>query len=656
MKHLILGTAGHIDHGKTALVKALTGYDCDTHKEEKARGITINLGFTHLNLPGGETLGVVDVPGHKDFIKTMVAGAFGIDIALLIVAADSGIMPQTAEHVKIIEMLGVHNAIVALTKTDLVDKEMQDLARLEIMEFLEGTSLENSGIIGVSSITGEGLPELMQALDNMVAGIDKQQKDEIFRLYIDRLFNVKGLGYVATGTVINGKISEGEEVFLLPGKGKKIRIKGIERHGIQVNTVYKGDRAALNLSGIKPEDFQRGMILSGQCLPETKMVDALVSFFDHKVHTGVWSDVMCYSGTFECAARMHLLDKETLRPGEAALVQIHLKEPAILLNKDKFILRNSSNDLTLGGGTILDNQPLHHRKRTKNLIENLTALMQATINSERIYDIAVIELLKENQALPIAQLSSRLAIPEEELLQEFLDSNRSEILLYRNNSDNLLVHRNVYLRIKESILTELKTWHGKYPLYSHGMDEKELAGKLGYSGNLSGQLLLSNVLQDLQERKLIRKHHQTWVLADHKVNLDPKSKEQISWLEGKIKSYQMEKPALNEIEAAARENKISGDKLKMYLTFLSGEGKIYYKGEDLIHKEILDKCRKILLKELITKEKGINEKEFRELINGTKKMVQLLLTIFITENIIRKETFYIHISQQGKNLLQASNI
>ncbi|MBU2652147.1 MAG: selenocysteine-specific translation elongation factor [Bacteroidetes bacterium] len=656
MKHLILGTAGHIDHGKTALVKALTGYDCDTHKEEKARGITINLGFTHLDLPAGETLGVVDVPGHKDFIKTMVAGAFGIDIALLIVAADSGIMPQTAEHVKIIEMLGVHNAIVALTKTDLVDKEMEDLARLEIMEFLEGTSLENSEIIGVSSLTGNGLPELIQALDNMVAGIDKQQKDENFRLYIDRLFNVKGLGYVATGTVINGKISEGEEAFLLPGKGKKIRIKGIERHGIQVNTVCKGDRAALNLSGIKQEEFRRGMILSGQNLPETKMVDALVSFFDHKVHTGVWSDVMCYSGTFECAARMHLLDKDILRPGEAALVQLHLKEPAILMNKDKFILRNSSNDLTLGGGTILDNQPLHHRKRTKTLIENLTALMQASLNSERIYEIALIELLKENQPVLAAQLSSRLAIPEEELIQECLDSDRTEILLYRNDSDNLLVHRNVYLRIKENVLTELKTWHGKYPLLSHGMDERELAGKMGYSGNSSGQLLLSKVLQDLLERKLIRKHDQTWVLADHKVNLDPKSREQISWLETKIKSWQMEKPALNEIESAARENKISGEKLKMYLTFLSDNGKIYYKGEDIIHIDILNKCRTTLLKDLITKEKGINEKEFRELINGTKKMVQLLLTIFLSENIIRKETFYIHISPQGKNLLQANNI
>ncbi|MCD4697331.1 MAG: selenocysteine-specific translation elongation factor, partial [Bacteroidales bacterium] len=262
MKHLILGTAGHVDHGKTALIKAITNIDCDTHKEEKERGITINLGFTHYNLPSGESIGIVDVPGHKDFIKTMVAGAYGIDVVLLVVAADSGIMPQTEEHLRIIEMLGIEQGIVALTKADLVDEETLELAELEISEFLEGTKFENAPIIPVSSVTGKGIPELLETIGKILPEIKEKEKSDRFRMYIDRIFNVKGVGFVVTGSVLEGEISTGKDLYLLPGKSKKIKIRNLERHGEIVEKVFSGDRAAINLSGMKFENYSRGMVLS----------------------------------------------------------------------------------------------------------------------------------------------------------------------------------------------------------------------------------------------------------------------------------------------------------------------------------------------------------------------------------------------------------
>ncbi|MBM3437113.1 MAG: selenocysteine-specific translation elongation factor, partial [Bacteroidetes bacterium] len=357
MKHLIIGTAGHVDHGKTALIKALTGIDCDTHKEEKERGITINLGFSHLTLPTGESFGIVDVPGHKDFIKTMVAGAYGIDLVLLVIAADSGIMPQTAEHLKIIEMLGVKHGIVVLNKVDLVDDEMLELAQLETEEFLEGTCLEGTPVVPVSSLRGDGLDNLVNKITEIIPRVQEREKKDHFRMYIDRIFNVKGIGYVVTGSVLEGEIENGKEIYLLPGKNRKMKIRGIERHGESVEKAHCGDRAALNIAGIKSEDFERGMVLSDIQIPETGMIDATFSLFEPDVVIGLWSNVVFFTGTFECSARMHLLTKETLQAGDSGVVQIHLSKPAILENNDKYIVRNSSNDLTLGGGTLLDVQP-----------------------------------------------------------------------------------------------------------------------------------------------------------------------------------------------------------------------------------------------------------------------------------------------------------
>ena len=651
MKHLIIGTAGHVDHGKTALIKALTGIDCDTHKEEKDRGITINLGFSHLDLPDGESIGIVDVPGHKDFIKTMVAGAHGIDIVMLVIAADSGIMPQTREHLRIVEMLGVNKGIVALTKTDLVDEEMLELAKLEVLEFLEGSVIEDAPVIEVSSITGDGIDELRNEIYKLVSSIDRQAKSGNFRMYIDRIFNVKGIGFVVTGTVINGDVKIGKEVFLLPGKSKKVKIRGIERHGKAVDKVSAGDRSAMNLAGIKPEDFKRGMILSDKPLEETSMIDASITMFDNDIRIGTWSNAIFYSGTFECMARIHLLDKDTLSQGETAIVQIHLDSPAVLINKDSFILRNTSSDLSIGGGSIIDTTPLHHKKRTVKLIENTKALADAILHSDSLYDLAAIELKKESHPMLLDKLSSMLDKSGDEIMREIRENNRQGILHYDIAGKHILIDKNIDEDYRYKVIEEIGTWHKKYPIFAHGLNDKELSGKLGYASKQVGQLYISALLKKIQNEGKIISINETWALADHKVKIDSRTREQIDWVDEELERFGMEKPSMANLEPFALNRNITRDQLKAILVFLSKENKVYLFDQDFIHANIAGQARELLLADLIKKDRGVNEKEFRELIQGTKKIVQLLLALFIKEGIVTKETFYIHITEKGKKLL-----
>jgi selenocysteine-specific elongation factor len=651
MKHLIIGTAGHVDHGKTALIKALTGIDCDTHKEEKERGITINLGFSHITLPDGQSFGIVDVPGHKDFIKTMVAGAYGIDIVLLVVAADSGIMPQTAEHFKIIEMLGVKHGIVVLNKMDLVDDEMLELAQFEIEEFLEGTSLAGAPVVPVSSITGQGLDQLIAKISQIVPSVNEREKKDHFRMYIDRIFNVKGIGFVMTGSVLEGEIENGKDVYLLPGKNKKMRIRAIERHGVPVEKVHCGDRAALNLAGIKGEDFERGMVLSDKMIDETSMIDASFELFGDEARIGLWSNVVFYTGTFECAARMHLLNKDTIQPGEAAIIQLHLSKPAILENNDKYILRNSSNDLTLGGGTIIDVQPLHHKKRTPQLVESLNELVEAAINSDKIFNLIKIELKKENVPVYADVIAKRIGKPEQEVLEDCKQSNDNSIFMAEISDKTILLTREAHEQYYRIVIDEVEQWHRKNPILEEGLELSEFYGKLGFVKNEAAKQYLEKLQEIIQQEGKIKKVGTSWALTSHVVKLDPRTQEQLAWLEQTIRNYGMENPLESEIEENAVNNKIQKDRLKMMLKYLGRQKKIIFYEGDYLHHSIVDKCRKILLNDLKEKEKGINEKDFRLLIDGTKKIVQTLQGIFLEEGIISKRSFFIDITEKGKELI-----
>ncbi|GAM11156.1 selenocysteine-specific elongation factor [Geobacter sp. OR-1] len=375
MKHLILGTAGHIDHGKSSLIKALTGIDTDRLPEEKARGITIELGFAHLEIPGRCHFGIVDVPGHERFVRTMVAGVGGIDMVMLVIAADEGVMPQTREHLDICQLLGVKNGIVALTKSDLVEKEWLALVREEVKEFLSGSFLENAPIIPVSARTGAGLEDLVAELGRLAVVTDQKRADGPFRLPVDRVITVPGFGTVVTGTMLSGKIATNDEVEILP-RGLHARVRGVQTHGAGRDQGSAGERLALNLQGVGHDEVRRGdVVVPRGAFRTTGLVDVRLELLKsaprklkHRAR------LRFHAATYEIAASVVLFNRSQLEPGESDFAQLRLSQPVVLQNGDTFVLRSSSPAITVGGGRILDPFPPPRRRRTGEAVQLLEAV------------------------------------------------------------------------------------------------------------------------------------------------------------------------------------------------------------------------------------------------------------------------------------------
>lgn len=371
----VLGTAGHIDHGKTSLVRALTGINCDRLEEEKRRGITIELGFAWLDLPDGRRLGIVDVPGHERFVKNMVAGAAGIDSMLLVIAADEGIMPQTREHLDICTLLGVKKGIIALTKTDLVDAEWLDLVLEDIKNGLKGTFLESAPIYPVSSFTGEGIETLRKGLFSMIASLKPKTGTDILRLPVDRVFTLKGFGTVVTGTLVSGQCAQGEELALLP-KGEKAKARTIQVHGNQTEEAHRGQRCAMNLQGIEVEQIERGDVIShpGFLFPSTRWIVNLSCLPDTPLPIKQRMEIHFHHGARECLARVVFKDRNELAPGHTALAEIHFKEPMVGIFGDHCVLRAHSPLRTIGGGQLVDPLPPVLRRRDAEFTEKMAAL------------------------------------------------------------------------------------------------------------------------------------------------------------------------------------------------------------------------------------------------------------------------------------------
>jgi selenocysteine-specific elongation factor len=367
MKSIVVGTAGHIDHGKTALVKALTGIDADRLEEEKRRGITIDLGFAHLELTAesGETLriGFVDVPGHERFVRNMLAGVGGIDLVLLVIAADEGIKPQTREHFDICRLLSTQRGITVLTKSDLVDSDTLEVARLEVEDFLRGSFLENSPIIPVSSLKGSGLDELKRELVRVGSLTPSRDSSAITRLPIDRVFTMKGFGTVVTGTLVAGSVSKEDELELFPAR-RRVRVRGVQVHGIVAEKALAGERTALNLAGIEKSELERGMVLAspGLVQPSSRM-DVKLSLLPSAKPLKQGARVHLHALTSEVIATIRLHNVGQLQPGSDAFAELHLSEPLLLVPGDRFIVRQFSPVITIGGGVVLDAFPL--KKVTK---------------------------------------------------------------------------------------------------------------------------------------------------------------------------------------------------------------------------------------------------------------------------------------------------
>ena len=368
MKHVIIGTAGHVDHGKTALIKALTGIETDRLQEEKKRGITIELGFAHLDWADGTQAGIVDVPGHEKFIKNMLAGAGGIDLAMLVVAADDGFMPQTVEHLDILTLLGVKDGIVVITKADTVDPEWLEMMQEEIHQRVEGSFLEGKPIMAVSAFTGQGIPELKEALHGLVHNASEKSMRVPFRLPVDRVFSVDGFGTVVTGTLIEGSMHEGDAAELVPS-GAQTRIRNLQVHGKDVETAYAGQRVAVNLAGLKKTDIQRGdCVAKPDSVRTSRMLDVrLQNLRSSRRVIQNDTQVHLYHGASVLLAKVVLLGQDELRPGESCYAQLRLSESIATKKGDRFVIRFFSPLETIGGGVILDDQPRRHKRSDPNI-------------------------------------------------------------------------------------------------------------------------------------------------------------------------------------------------------------------------------------------------------------------------------------------------
>ena len=475
MRHLIIGTAGHIDHGKTALVKALTGIDTDRLKEEKERGISIELGFAYLTLPDGTQAGIVDVPGHERFVKTMLAGVGGMDLVVLVIAADEGVMPQTREHLQICELLQVKRGLVALTKADLVDAEWLEMVRGDLTEVLKGTFLDGCPVVACSAMTGQGLPELLQAIQAQAGTVEPKRTQGIVRLPIDRVFTIKGFGTVITGTLWSGTLSVGEEVAILP-KDLASRVRRLQVHGHTVEQAVAGQRTAVNLPGLEVSQIERGDVL---CLPGTlrasQAFDATLSLLPDALRPLLnRARIRFHLGTSERLARVILLDREELQPGEQTYVHIRLELPSAALPHDRYVIRSYSPQFTIGGGSILDPNPPKERRPRAKMIEHLRILEQgsATDRIERHLLAAGFVPVTQEDLRARTDLDSAMVT---ESLHELVA--KGSAVLVGAKGETGALHAERVMQLEKEVLERLLEFHGKEPLRD-GLVKEELRSKL----------------------------------------------------------------------------------------------------------------------------------------------------------------------------------
>lgn len=470
---MIIGTAGHIDHGKTVLITALTGVNTDRLAEEQKRGISIDLGFAEFTLPSGRTVGVVDVPGHEAFIKNMLAGASGFDMALIVVAADDGVMPQTREHVAIVNLLGVKRAVIAVTKADLVDLEMVDLVKADIKDFLKSTPLKDAPVIAVSAVTGDGLPELIAALDKAAAEIEARNPDGLFRLPVDRVFTLKGAGTVVTGTLWSGKLRQDDNAEIMP-TGLPVRVRSVQIHGRLVKEAFPGNRVAVNLPGIDKGAIHRGdmLIPAGSVRPSFMFDAEFMLLADAPASLKNWTRVRLHHGTAEVMGRAVVLDAEQVKPGGRAYVQFRLEKPLVPMRGDRFIVRTYSPMTTIGGGEIL----FGHARRRKRFDDYAIALLDAAYSDDLT---SVLQLLLNKRGSPIAadelaRLTDALPPETDGALNTLIDDGRVLVL----KGDKPYYIATPALRdLEKKIIEAVKAHHATQPL-ENGIGKETLRSRL----------------------------------------------------------------------------------------------------------------------------------------------------------------------------------
>ncbi len=564
MRYVILGTAGHIDHGKSALVKALTGIDPDRLKEEKERGITIDLGFADLSYPDGLMIGIVDVPGHERLVRNMLAGAGGIDLVLLVIAADEGIMPQSREHLYICDLLKIKSGLIVITKADLVESDWLELMKDEVKNFVKGTFLENAPVVSVSSKTMLNIDVLKEEIWKVALKVEPKPTKGLFRLPIDRVFTLKGFGTVITGTALSGSISVDDVVEILPSNLKS-KVRGLHSHGKPIQTAYAGQRVAVNLQGVEKEELKRGdaVVAPGRFIP-TKIIDAKTELLQDSPELKNKSLVHFHLATSETIARVILYGRNELKAGETGFCQFRLQDPVVSTSGDRYIIRRFSPVETIGGGEIYD--PLPPKRKQKDIHEILMTFEKGSLSDK----ISLKVLQSGLYGISVMALEGwiKAEIPA---IREAIETMKKNGLLLV--IEDVLIHRTFFDHFRERVLKSLKDFHTKNPL-KPGMPKEELRSTFKIDPRLFSGLIAS--LKDIvMEKEIIRLKTFSTVLSQaeetqkskiidllQKNEFQPPSKEELS------QSLKLDQKHLSDIlKLMVKEGSLVRISDSMYLTF-----------------------------------------------------------------------------------------
>jgi selenocysteine-specific elongation factor len=616
MKRFIIGTAGHIDHGKTTLVKALTGVDTDRLKEEKQRGISIELGFAPFTLPKGLRAAIVDVPGHERFIRHMLAGAFGIDMVIFTVAADEGVMPQTREHMDIIELLGIERGIVVITKKDLVDEEWLLLVEEEIREYIEKTILKDAPVVVVSSVTNEGIEELLAAIEKIAEQIVEKPVFGQARLPIDRVFTVPGFGTVVTGTLWSGSINVGDNLELMPEQ-KIVKTRTLQVHGTRVATAYAGQRVAVNLQGVEVAEIKRGSLLcSPGFLSPSYRVDAKLKI----IHTAGrtiknWTRIRFHLGTDEAMGRVVLLDRDELSPGEEAYVQIVLETPVVCYKGDRFIIRYYSPVSTIGGGNIINSNAPKQKRFKEEVLDQLAMKEEGTL-----YDIILQEMqARPQEVISIEELTKRTGNAQEQVTEQVEQLVQDQRIVFLKPGEYISAYG--LELFNEKIQKTLKEYHQKYPL-RNGYPKEDMRSR--YFKGINPKLF-SAILKKLEEKEWIKVYKNELMLVNHKPNPGEKEQKAIDTIMNAMEKQLFSPQSIPDLKNLVQDQEVN---LEEILAYLIESGYIIKINQDIYFSSRAIEEGKRLLEDYFAQEKELGIGQARDIFNTTRKYALPLIEYY----------------------------
>ena len=627
MKNIIVGTAGHVDHGKTCLIKALTGTDCDRLKEEKKRGITIENGFADMQ-SGDYNISIIDVPGHEKFIKNMLMGIGGIDMVLLVIALDEGVMPQTVEHFRILDMLDIRKGIIVYTKRDAVsDEEWADLVKADAHDLVKGTFMEGAPEIEVSSFDGYNIEELKELIVSSIdESILKNDSDILFRLPVDRVFTIDGFGTVVTGTLMEGSIHPGDEVMVYPEE-RLTRVRNLQVHNEAVTEALAGQRTAINLQGMKKEEMERGCVLARPgSLEPTKLLDVRMELFKDTERTVLnGSRVHFYSGSSQSVAKVVLLDRDALEKGDGCYCQLRLEEPVAVRRNDRFIIRFFSPLITIGGGRILETAPSKHKRFSEAVVKDLEIKDRGT--DKEIMELVIRE--KSRYFPDLISLSLKLNLPPQrtgELTEEILEDGR----IFRVRKDSF-IHRDLLEKAEEDTDEILSEYH-RLNRMSEGMAKAEFTSRLSDMLRIGDRKDCDDIIRLMNGQCFIKDTGNCISLFDFRVEESPEMKKMKERILKVYKEAAYEMPAVDNVVGGEKDKKNAVH----IIDALCAEGSLVR----LDHQYLIDRghFEKALrgLKEHISENGKITLAEFRDMLGTSRKYAMAILDYLDREKITGK--------------------